>query len=270
MRNFWLGDGDDLVLDPVKKKDIALAEEKLGVELPSLYKKLIKKQNGGYIKRTVFPIDFSTSSVEDYIEVDSIYGIGEEGILDSPYLINEWELPKDLVLLNGDGHTWVAMDYRGKTKDPSIVYIDVEEEVEIQIASSFREFIEGLQEEDMIIGEEEIEITDDMDIPVDEITKEQAESIFKTSDDEDEISRTITNIIIDEENDINWMLDQLTILLDRDSREGIAEVIAGYLLVHSYLRGKMDSNKYTLLMNKLKSLPYTDLKYKLEMIEDSE
>ncbi|QGS69908.1 hypothetical protein CV093_10855 [Oceanobacillus sp. 143] len=49
----------------------------------------MKKQNGGYIKRTVFSIVFSTSSVEDYIEIDSIFGIGEEGILDSHYLINE-------------------------------------------------------------------------------------------------------------------------------------------------------------------------------------
>jgi hypothetical protein len=102
------------------------------------------------------------------------------------------------VFLNGDGHTWVVMDFRGKTKEPSIVYIDVEEEVELQIARSFSEFIEGLQEEEMVIvSEDEIEITDDMDIPVNEITKEQAESIFKTSDDEDEILRTITNIIID-------------------------------------------------------------------------
>ncbi|WP_114916580.1 SMI1/KNR4 family protein [Oceanobacillus zhaokaii] len=44
MRNFWLDDEDELVLDPIKKKDIVLAEKKLGVELPSLYKKLIKNK----------------------------------------------------------------------------------------------------------------------------------------------------------------------------------------------------------------------------------
>ncbi|QGS68785.1 hypothetical protein CV093_10860 [Oceanobacillus sp. 143] len=163
------------------------------------------------------------------------------------------------MLLNGDGHTWVVMDYRGKTKEPSIVYIDVEEEVEFQIARSFSEFIEGLQAEEMVIvDEDEIEITDDMDMPeMEEITKEQAEHIFKTSNDEAEIIRTITNIDIDEE-DINWMLDQLTLLLDRNNSEGVAERIAGYLLVHSYLRGMMDDTKYSLLMNKLKALPYTD------------
>lgn len=261
MGKFWLDDEDDSGLDPIKNEAIVLVEEKLGVELPALYKKLIRKQNGGYIKRTVFPIDFSTSSVENYIEVDRIMGIGEAGILDSPYLIKEWELRNDLVLLNGEGHTWVAMDYRGKTKDPSIIYIDVEEEVEIQLASSFSEFIEGLQEEDIN--------TEDSDLGEDDITKEQAESVFKMSDDEGDILRTITNYHI-AENEIDWMLDQLTFLLDRNNSEGIAEEIADFLMVHSFLRGVMDNARYTLLMDKLKALPYTDLPYKLEMIEAHE
>lgn len=261
MQKFWLDDEDDLVLNPIKGKDIVLAEEKLGIELPTLYKDLINKQNGGYIKRTVLPIDFSTSSVEDYIEVDSIFGIGEEGILNSQFLINEWNLPNNLVLLNGDGHTWVAMDYRAKTKNPSVVYIDVEEHIEVQLASSFSEFIEGLQERDHVI--EEMEHTED------EITKEQAKYAFKTSNDEGEILRTITNYIM-EENEMDWMLDQLTFLLDRNNSEWIAEEIADFLIMHSYSRGMMDDTRYTLLMNKLKALPYTDLSYKLEMIEESE
>ena len=262
MREFWFDeDEEDLVLHSINEKDIVLAEEKLGIELPTLYKDLLIKQNGGYIKRTILPIDFSTSSVEDYIEVDSILGIGKEGIQDTQFLIKEWQLPSNLVLLNGDGHTWVAMDYRGKTKDPSVVYIDVEEEVEVQLASSFSEFIEGLQEKGHVIEE--------IDLSEDEITKEQAENIFKTSDDEDEISRTITNYLM-EENEMDWMLDQLTFLLNRNNSEWIAEEIADFLMVHSYSRGMMDDTKYTLLMNKLKALPYTDLPYKLELIEESE
>ena len=155
MSDFWLADEDDsYLLKPIKKKDIVQAEKKLGIELPDLYKKLIKEQNGGYIQRTVFPIEFSTSSVENYIDIYSIYGICEEGILNSSYLIKEWGLPNDLVLLDGDGHTWVALDYRGKTSEPSIVYIDVEEEVEFQLARSFKEFIAGLQEEDIVDEDE--------------------------------------------------------------------------------------------------------------------
>ncbi|WP_170138838.1 SMI1/KNR4 family protein [Oceanobacillus chungangensis] len=266
MRKFWLDDEDDLVLGPIKKKDIVLAEEKLGIELPKLYKKLVKKQNGGYIKRTVFPIDFSTESVEDYIEVDSIFGIGEDGILDSEYLIKEWELPNDLVLLNGEGHTWVAMDYRGKTKNPSIVYIDVEEEVEFQIARSFSEFIERLEEEDIV---DEDEITGDMDIPnLEEITKEEAEHIFKTSDDKRFIRSVIINLPLDKDG-VNWFLDQLIFLLDKYNSTGIAEDAADFFLIHHYLRGKMDDSKYSLLMNKLNALPYKNLKT-LQMIDERE
>jgi hypothetical protein len=66
------------------------------------------------------------------------------------------------------------------------------------------------------------------------------------------------------------MLDQLTLLLDRNKSEGIAEQIASYIMVHSYLRGIINETKYYLLMNKLRALPYTDLEYELEMIEESE
>ncbi|MGY3215794.1 hypothetical protein ACVWWV_000296 [Bacillus sp. TE9122W] len=42
--------------------------------------------------------------------------------MDSAYLIKEWELPEGLVLISGDGHTWVAMDYRKMKKNPAIHY----------------------------------------------------------------------------------------------------------------------------------------------------
>ena len=80
MKDFWLKDEDQTyALKPVKRKDIIAAEKQLGVELPSLYKKLVKKQNGGYIRRTLFPISFVTDHVEEFIEVRSLYGIGEDG-----------------------------------------------------------------------------------------------------------------------------------------------------------------------------------------------
>ncbi|RLL40630.1 SMI1/KNR4 family protein [Oceanobacillus piezotolerans] len=272
MRDFWLEDEDDsYVLKPIKEENIVAAEKKLGVKLPELYKEIVKEQNGGYIKRTAFPIEFSTSSVEDFIYIESIYGIGEEGILDSPSLINEWGLPKDMVLLGGDGHTWVAMDYRGVTSEPSIVYIEVEEEVDIQIANSFSEFIEGLQEvERVIVGNDEAEITDDMEIPeLHNITKEEAENIFKTSYDEELIVPTLTNIHIGD-NDINWLLEQLISLLDRNISEELAGGIADALYEHSYPREKMDHNKYSLLINKLKDIPDPDIKIRLQMIEEAE
>ncbi|RLL48450.1 SMI1/KNR4 family protein [Oceanobacillus piezotolerans] len=272
MRDFWLVDEDDsYVLKPIKEEDIVGAEKKLGVKLPQLYKELVKEQNGGYIKRTAFPIEFSTSSVEDFIYIESIYGIGEEGILDSLYLINEWGLPEDIVLLGGDGHTWIAMDYRGGASEPSIVYIEVEEKVDIQIASNFSKFIEGLQEEEMVIvDEDEAEITDDMEMPeLHDITKEEAENIFKTSNDEELIVPTLTNIHIGD-NDINWLLEQLISLLYRNISEEMAVEIADKLYEYSYLRAEMDHNKYSFLIDKLEEIPDPDIKIRLQMIDEVE
>ncbi|GMG78163.1 hypothetical protein ShirakiTA10_11250 [Bacillus safensis] len=59
--------------------------------------------------------------------------------MDSAYLINEWELPEGLVLISGDGHTWVVMDYRKMKKNPSIHYFDVEMEEDFKLANSFDE-----------------------------------------------------------------------------------------------------------------------------------
>ncbi|MFD1606520.1 SMI1/KNR4 family protein [Oceanobacillus luteolus] len=268
MKNFWLEDEDQTyALKPVKRKDIIAAEKQLGVELPALYKKLVKKQNGGYIQRTLFPISFVTDHVEEFIEVRSLYGIGEDGILDTDYLIKEWGLPSDIVLLDGDGHTWVALDYRGKKRKPSVVYLEVEEGNEFQLAESFDEFIAALEEEEYDVEEEDM--IDDMDIPdLDNISKREAEEIFRTSEDEILIRSVIINIPL-AAGDMNWMLDQLIYLLKKRSTEGIAESVADFLLIYSRFRSEMDDSKYTSLMKKLRSLPYPGVKMDLEMIDEN-
>ena len=65
---------------------------------------------------------------------------------DTPYLIGEWGLPSSLVLLSGDGHFWVALDYRacGPAGEPSVVYVEADTDVDVQLATDFRAFVEGL------------------------------------------------------------------------------------------------------------------------------
>jgi len=86
---------------------------------------------------------------DEIISVDYIKGIGHisgEGILLSSSLKKEWGLSNRLVYLFGDGHTWVALDYRRyKGNEPPVVYVDLETEKQILIANSFREFIDSLQ-----------------------------------------------------------------------------------------------------------------------------
>ena len=55
-------------------------------------------------------------------------------------------MPKGIVLLCGDGHTWVALDYRacGPTGEPPVTWFDNEMEEEILLAPNFQTFLDGL------------------------------------------------------------------------------------------------------------------------------
>lgn len=179
MKSFWEIDEEGYyTLKKINAEEIAKAEKKLGVTLPDTYKKLILEQNGGYIVHNAFPTTHSNSWAEDHIQFNHLLGIAEdEGIMDSAYLIKEWELPEGLVLINGDGHTWVAMDYRKTKENPSIHYFDVEMEEDFKLADSFDEFIEGLYTAEYTVDEEAAE--GEYELHEDHLSKEELEAIFE-------------------------------------------------------------------------------------------
>jgi hypothetical protein len=84
--------------------------------------------------------------------LEQLFGIGPGGqdrslsLSDTPYLIEEWDLPSPLVLLSGQGHYWVALDYRacGPDGNPSVIWLDDAKEDAIRLAPDFRAFIERL------------------------------------------------------------------------------------------------------------------------------
>ena len=91
-----------------------------------------------------------TSWAADHVPFDSMAGIVTDpdhtdahSILQTEYMTREWGLPPRQVLLDGDGHWWITLDYR-QSNSPSVAWIDVEIGEDIQIASSFSEFLEGL------------------------------------------------------------------------------------------------------------------------------
>lgn len=179
MKSFWEIDEEGYhTLKKINAEEIAKAEKKLGVTLPDTYKKLILEQNGGYTVHNAFPTTHSNSWAEDHIQFNHLLGIAEdEGIMDSVYLIKEWELPEGLVLINGDGHTWVAMDYRKTKENPAIHYFDVEMEEDFKLADSFDEFIEGLYTVEYAVDEEATEV--EYELPEVYLSKEEFEAILK-------------------------------------------------------------------------------------------
>lgn len=134
---------DNYKLDDVTELSIENAQQKLKVTLPDSYVRLMQQQNGGelYAKR----LDVG----DEVLSIDYLNGIGEntgEGILLSSTLKREWGLSNRFVYLYGDGHTWVALDYRRyKGNNPPVTYIDLEQNRKEIIAQDFETFLTYLK-----------------------------------------------------------------------------------------------------------------------------
>ena len=139
---------------PLTDDMVSNAEKMLDVKLPILLIELLKVQNGGYTKGFAFPMTEKTTWAENHVPLSDLFGIvidetleTAQNILASQYMTEEWGLPERQVLLTGDGHWWITLDYR-KSSTPSIRWIDVECGEDIHIADTFDDFINGLVEED--------------------------------------------------------------------------------------------------------------------------
>ncbi|MFW6694558.1 SMI1/KNR4 family protein [Streptomyces sp. MAR4 CNX-425] len=149
---FWSG-GTYGVQPALTQAAVVDAEQALGLRLPASLLDLLRVQNGGGVTadRDAFPTDHPTSWSEDHIPFTELMGIGTGGhglsLLETPYLVKEWGLPSPVVLLSGDGHYWIGLDYRanGAWGEPSVTWFDTDSGAELPLAADFRTFVEGLQ-----------------------------------------------------------------------------------------------------------------------------
>lgn len=150
--SIWQGNIDDeYALKPINIEDIKKAEAFFNVSFPKEYIELLLVQNGGYINFNAHPSPKLTVLGDHFVTIEYIKGIGKQnGILENDYFIKEWGMPEGLILFHGDGHTWLAFDYREVNVDPSIVYIDNETEEVIKLADSFKQFLSNLYNEEEI------------------------------------------------------------------------------------------------------------------------
>ncbi|WHF28719.1 SMI1/KNR4 family protein [Bacillus altitudinis] len=251
MKSFWEIDEEGYyTLKKINEAEIAKAEKKLGVTLPDTYKKLILEQNGGYTIHNAFPTTHSNSWAEDHIQFNHLLGIAEdEGIMDSAYLIKEWELPEGLVLINGDGHTWVAMDYRKTKENPTIHYFDVEMEEDFKLADSFDEFIEGLYTVEYTVDEEATEGEYEEEEEK-YITKAELEAILEKEAANPADIHQITKYPLQDLEEVEWFFKRIKSYIesvkDEDVLFEVARSIETILILRVYTMPSNDIIKKTL------------------------
>jgi hypothetical protein len=136
---------------PLTDAMVAFAEKELGVRLPSEYIDLLRIQNGGYTLGFVYPMSQPTTWSTNHVPLNDLAGIVVDpnhdtavNLLATPHMSQEWGLPPRQVLLSGDGHWWITLDYR-RDAEPSVSWIDVECGEDVQVAPTFSAFLDGLR-----------------------------------------------------------------------------------------------------------------------------
>jgi hypothetical protein len=135
---------------PLTDEMVSHAESVLGLRLPEQLIDLLRIQNGGYTIGLAHPMDRPTTWAKDHVPLRDLGGIvldpnhvTAQNLLHTEYMTREWGLPEKQVLLSGDGHYWITLDYR-KGNNPIVSWIDVECGEDFPIANSFAEFLTGL------------------------------------------------------------------------------------------------------------------------------
>jgi len=148
--NFW----QDGVSPNLSLSDILVmeAEKRYGCKLPALYLTLLKMKNGYWTNNLIFPTNLPTTYPDDHvgfeymngIGINNEWGSGEFDIFETEYMTEEWGLPANIILLCGDGHWWIALDYR-RSKEAQVSWIDCEVDEDFILANTFEDFVKGLR-----------------------------------------------------------------------------------------------------------------------------
>ncbi|MDT8860104.1 SMI1/KNR4 family protein [Alkalihalobacillus sp. MEB130] len=140
-KNFWKSPSEYKPSEKVTKTKVKEIEKHLGVVLPIKYVSLMEEQNGGELSyRYVLFEDGDAAIVPYFHELEVETGVGL-----SPVFVDEFGLPDGVVVITGDFHSWLALDYREDKMDPKVIYITEDDSgngtwQEHYLAKSFDEF----------------------------------------------------------------------------------------------------------------------------------
>lgn len=193
MSTIWYRDEENH-LPPFTEQTVEAVEKKLHVKLPKSYIELMKQKNSFYLEKNCHPSPQPTAWGNSVIELDSLIGIGlgENSIGSTAYFLQEWGLPCDVVIISMNPPSFVCLDYRNTKSNPPVVYIDVDENHDFQIAASFEQFVQGLhvrseEDEDEVVHATTIELSTSINLQtykttidnvIEEGTADEVDSLF--------------------------------------------------------------------------------------------
>lgn len=131
------------VHEPLTNEVLAAFEQNIGYKLPPSLVALLKIQNGGLVRYGALPTE----------PLPTLRGIGNS----YPMLrflekeigedwANYLRLPLNkLLVLESNGAFYTCLDYRHTMTEPQVIRIDVERNVQMPLAGSFTQFIQGLK-----------------------------------------------------------------------------------------------------------------------------
>ncbi|WP_167495973.1 SMI1/KNR4 family protein [Shewanella polaris] len=130
------------------EESLVYFENKYGLNLPSKYIEVSGSRSTKVIKLNSTDIE----SLNFYFD-DGFYEIGrfasidpnhKNSIYDNISSGREWGLQNKFIPLEGDGHTWLALDYRESNVEPKVVVTETDDGNSLVVANSFDEFISNL------------------------------------------------------------------------------------------------------------------------------
>lgn len=170
LSQFW--DDDELALEEYVDEAptdalIASIESELGYKLPQSYITLMKLHNGGIPYATCFPLPAEPEEADaDYIEITGFLSIGRKkmnslcGAAGNKLFKDAWHYPDYGVYIcdcPSAGFDLILLDYRacGADGEPSVAYVNMEDNEVITLAPDFAAFVQGLVDESELVALEE-------------------------------------------------------------------------------------------------------------------
>ena len=170
LSQFW--DDDELALEEYVDEAptdalITSIESELGYKLPQSYITLMKLHNGGIPYATCFPLPAEPEEADaDYIEITGFLSIGRKkmnslcGAAGNKLFKDAWHYPDYGVYIcdcPSAGFDLILLDYRacGADGEPSVAYVNMEDNEVITLAPDFAAFVQGLVDESELVALEE-------------------------------------------------------------------------------------------------------------------